>query len=66
MVTWKVCDNASCLNFPPRPLGHRASGGGGCSRRVGDVMTYAAIGLVIVGLLILFGRIITDLFRDRD
>ena len=29
-------------------------------------MTYAAIGLVIVGLLILFGRIITDLFRDQD
>jgi len=29
-------------------------------------MTYAAIGLMIVGLLILFGRIITDLFRDRD
>ena len=28
-------------------------------------MIYAAIGLVIVGLLILFGRIITDLFRDR-
>jgi len=27
-------------------------------------MTYVAIGLVIVGLLILFGRIITDLFRD--
>ena len=29
-------------------------------------MAYAAIGLVIVSLLILFGRIITDLFRDRD
>jgi len=29
-------------------------------------MIYAAIGLMIVGLLILFGRIITDLFRDRD
>ena len=28
-------------------------------------MTYAAIGLMIVGLLILFGRIITGMFRDR-
>jgi len=27
-------------------------------------MTYVAIGLVIVGLLILFGRIITGMFRD--
>ena len=29
-------------------------------------MTDVAIGLVIVGLLILFGRIITGMFRDRD
>ena len=29
-------------------------------------MTYAAIGLMIVGLLILFGRIITGMFRDWD
>ena len=29
-------------------------------------MIYAAIGLVIVGLLILFGMIITGMFRDRD
>ena len=29
-------------------------------------MTYVAIGLVIVGLLILFGRIITGMFRDWD
>ena len=29
-------------------------------------MIYVAIGLMIVGLLILFGRIITGMFRDRD
>jgi len=42
------------------------AGAGGHALRGELVMTYAAIGLVIVGLLILFGRIITDLFRDRD
>ena len=42
------------------------AGAGGYALRSELVMTYAAIGLVIVGLLILFGRIITDLFRDRD
>ena len=42
------------------------AGAGGHALRGELVMIYAAIGLMIVGLLILFGRIITDLFRDRD